>query len=240
MNSHSYNAFEKSQLGGNNLASLQDRKVEADHSTTCNAGSTVVPEGGARLGSISLIKPVEVFSRMICLVMFLFDISFSMSWNKKFKKAKSGLHRFAKSLTPLGDQCRVGLIEFNDRVLLNLPLSDPAYFERNIQLSEPDGATNILDALSLGGDEFANHSTEGRREELFVVLTDGDDTCHSRDALFDEAAKQKAAGRLVMCIGYGDDAEIDVLRTLASPGLCFEKGANGNEIQKFLHLLFRI
>jgi uncharacterized protein YegL len=190
------------------------------------------PTGPLRLGSVSLTKKGKVYKQRYVDLAFAVDISSSMH-GSKFREAIAGLDYLTQSLLPLDDHCQIGVIAFNDTARLAHPLTSPKQLEGRIDIGRPNGATNMDAALRLAGDLFTTHEVPNDADQLIALLSDGQDTCSSSP--IEEAARQKADGRLILTIAYGADADHATLRKIASsPDLFFAKGANGHELDTFL------
>ena len=188
--------------------------------------------GTERPGSLRVTKKSEVCRGKCLLIAFLVDISGSMN-GQKIREVLAGLTKMVHFLLPLGQKCEIAIVEFSDQASVAHSLRPPGDLEGKLALSSPDGATNIGAALRLGGTLLANHPIDKDSEQVMILLSDGDDTCSSLPV--EEAATQKADGNLIITIAYGDDADRNLLRDIASsPDLFFAKGDGGQELETFL------
>ena len=217
--------------------------VNAEDSSYVAAAAATVPSRQTQLthsqslrpGSICLTKQNEVLPLLLLLLVFCIDVSGSMV-GRKIKEAIRGLMLMKQSLFPLGDKCQMAIVEFNEAAKIAHPLTRPALLEGQPAISEARGGTNIGAGLRLGGKVLKDHVVEGDAHRVLVLLSDGEDTCQSSPV--QAATDLKAEGSLIITIGYGKDADHDMLRSIASsPDLCFAKGATGNELETFLKTL---
>jgi len=137
----------------------------------------------------------------------LIDCSSSMDGNK-ILQAKEGAIVFAQEAVKK-EYC-VGLIRFSDtaEVLSSLSQESPALISK-LHLLEPDGGTNMTDALNLAIRELSTVS--GRR--AIVIATDG--APNSVDSSLYAAQRAKDLGIDIIAIGT-DDADQDFLARLAT------------------------
>ncbi len=140
-------------------------------------------------------------------IFLLIDTSASMA-GAPLMEAQSAARAFV-------DRCdftrtEVGLISFSDVVTLGAEATDNARrVHAAINRLEPDGTTNLADALALA----RTHLTEIDRRRYAVMLTDG--YPDAADAAIEEANRMKAAGIEIVAIGMGA-ADLDYLRRIAS------------------------
>jgi len=185
-----------------------------------------------RPGSLRITRKSEVCRTRHLRILLLIDISFSMD-GEKIEQVRAALSKMIHFLLPLEQHCSLGVVQFNSRASVAHSWCRPDELEGRIELREPDGATNIGAALRRAGQLFADHPIEKDSEQVIVLLSDGEDTCNSLPAA--EAATQKANGNLIITIAYGDDADRELLRDIASsPELFFAKGTDGKELETFL------
>ncbi len=181
-------------------------------------------------GTVTLTKEPEVRPKRPLCVVFALDVSTSMS-GAAAREAVAGLRGMIDSLRPLGDLCRMGLVEFNERARTAQQLTCPSQLEVTLDPCDPDGMTNIGDGLKASGTLLAS-DTRPQAQHVIVLLSDGADTCNSNP--ISEADGLKASA-LIASIAYGAGADRKTLRAIASrDDLFFTKATGGTELQEFL------
>jgi molecular chaperone DnaK len=140
-------------------------------------------------------------------IYLLIDISASMA-GTPLMEAQQAARAFL-------DKCdftatEVGLISFSDEVTLQAEATDNV---RKVQAAlvrlEPDGTTNLSDALELARQRLNRLD----RTRYIVVLTDG--YPDAAESAVEQAAKARGEGIEIVAIGMGD-ADLGYLRRLAS------------------------
>ena len=140
-------------------------------------------------------------------IFLLIDTSASMA-GAPLMEAQSAARAFV-------DKCdftrtEVGLISFSDAVTLQAEATDNARrVHAAINRLEPDGTTNLADALALA----RTHLLEVDLRRYAVMLTDG--YPDAADAAVEEAEQMRAAGIEIVAIGMGA-ADLEYLRRIAS------------------------
>ena len=124
----------------------------------------------------------------------------------------------------------VGLIAFSDQVTLQAEATDNV---KKVQAAlyrlEPDGTTNLSDALHLARERLATHD----RTRYVVILTDG--YPDAPEAAVAEAEAARGEGIEIVAIGIGD-ADRDYLRRLASTEAGSIFAHAGELVQTFGHI----
>jgi len=163
-------------------------------------------------------------------VQLVVDVSGSMSEEGKLDQAKQGLKEFFKQI---GKQDNVGLIAFNDQIVVDEPLGrfgeNRAKLQQAVDDLFPDGETAVYGATDAGWTRIRDLKDEDGINAV-VVLTDGEDTS-SRvppDALArafrDQSKPESPLPIRVYTIAYGSQANKEVLKDIAeaSGGKPFE------------------
>ena len=125
----------------------------------------------------------------------------------------------------MGDEDTISVIAFSDQLLLLADHQQVGPARNNITSAieslEAGGDTALYDAIGEGSALIANSTTPDSTNAM-VVLTDGQDT-YSFRYFFDQSLIDLAASNdtTVFTIAYGDDADEEILSSLAF-------GAQGN------------
>jgi molecular chaperone DnaK len=165
-------------------------------------------------------EPVTVF--------LLIDVSASMA-GQPLLEAQSAANEFLKRLDFTA--AHVGLVAFSTQVTL---MTDATDHVRRLQAAiarlEPEGSTNLTDALELARDRLVN--VVGRARYV-VILTDG--YPDAPESAVEQAAAARALGIEIVAIGTGA-ADVEYLRRLSSTeaGTIFARG--GDLVRTFGHI----
>jgi Ca-activated chloride channel family protein len=153
-------------------------------------------------------------------VYLVVDVSGSMADEDKLVNAQQALRVFMEQI--VGDVERVGLIQFSTQVEEVVPLDNLAENRRTlndtIDRLYADGDTSLLDAVDLAYRRLQELG-DTERINAIVVMTDGRENRSSirLQTLVDriQTGNQTGVPVIVIAIGYGGDADEDVLRALA-------------------------
>ncbi|MBI5029181.1 MAG: VWA domain-containing protein [Chloroflexi bacterium] len=170
------------------------------------------------------------------------DTSGSMAEQNKLKQAQDALNTFLDQVQ--GDRDRVGLVPFADRVYNVVQLKEigpqRASLKNSVNQLGANGRTALLDAVSYAYDDLQKRN-ERDRINAIVVMTDGIENASSTNlnALTQKVKRQNASGVpvLVFAIGYGSDADFDVLNSLADATGGLSRRADPETIQKLYKIL---
>jgi Ca-activated chloride channel family protein len=125
-------------------------------------------------------------------VLLVLDVSGSMSEEARLDNAKRGLDAFIEQLQP---QDHVGLTIFSDRIQPVIPIGpftqNKATLESTVGRLIAGGGTAVYDATSEAFRTVSSLPGNADRINAVVVLTDGEDTDSSRNAL--DVARELAA-----------------------------------------------
>jgi Ca-activated chloride channel homolog len=159
-------------------------------------------------------------NRKAANIALVVDTSGSMNDASKLQHAKQGLKEFLRELSP---RDRVELIAFSDDVREVVPLQPYSRGHRQLRDSVAglfaDGNTALYDATSQAVEDIAG-LRDARRINAVVLLSDGQDTANDLplNALIPRLARHtgaEATAVRVFTIAYGDDADSEVLDTIA-------------------------
>ena len=167
-------------------------------------------------------------------ITLVFDVSGSMKMDGKINSARLGA---LELLNKLGEGDSLSLMAFNHTILGNtapVPLkTDRKRLEQQISSLFADGGTSLYDAVGTAFEtQMASAASNPDQITAIVVLTDGADS-HSKTNLNSllEAIRSDEETRniRVFTIGYGNDAQKDVLEKIAAATQAkYYKGTNEN------------
>jgi Ca-activated chloride channel homolog len=170
---------------------------------------------------LAKIKQAWHVDRKAANVMLVVDVSGSMGEAHKLEQAKGGLRAFLRQLSP---HDRVGLLFFNDKSEVGVPLAPFATTRRRLSSTVNDlfagGGTALYDATDDAWTRI-DALRDNTRINAVVVLSDGADTA-SGETLDQVVSKLRARsgteeGRQIriFTIAYGSQANEAVLKQLA-------------------------
>jgi Ca-activated chloride channel family protein len=170
------------------------------------------------------------------------DTSGSMGEQNKLTQAIDALSTFLDQVQ--GDRDRVGLIPFSNRVYNTIPLQDigaqRAMLKTQVKSLKANGQTALLDAVQFAYDDLEKRNDRDRINAI-VVMTDGIENSSSikLSQLTDRVKRGNASGVpvVIFCIGYGSDADWNVLNALADATGGFARRADPETIQKLYKIL---
>lgn len=170
------------------------------------------------------------------------DTSGSMGEQDKLTQAIDALVTFLDQVQ--GEQDRVGLVPFASRVY-NVIAPQPITTQREtlkaqVRAFKASGQTALLDAVSYAYDDLQKRG-ERDRINAIVVMTDGMENASSikLNTLTDKIKRGNASGVpvVIFCIGYGSDADWNVLNALANATGGLARRADPETIRKLYKIL---
>jgi Ca-activated chloride channel family protein len=170
------------------------------------------------------------------------DTSGSMGEQNKLNQAIDALGTFLDQVQ--GDRDRVGLVPFSNRVYNAIPPQDigaqRAMLKSQVRALKANGQTALLDAVSYAYDDLQKRGDRDRINAI-VVMTDGIENQSSikLSTLVDRVKRGNQSGVpvVIFCIGYGSDADWNVLNALADATGGFARRADPETIQKLYKIL---
>jgi Mg-chelatase subunit ChlD len=135
---------------------------------------------------------------------------------EKLEAAKQGMTAFLSLLSSERADA-VGLISFSNRAEQTVRLSGVAevgdVVESRIRGLHAEGRTALLDAVDLACEDVSRWSSHA---QAIVLLTDGHENASTIDlSELEQRLKHRYGAPMILCVGYGDDADYTVLRRLA-------------------------
>jgi Ca-activated chloride channel family protein len=168
---------------------------------------------------IEVVRDTWWYTKRHTNVYLVVDVSGSME-GSKLENAQQAMRIFMEQIR--GDIEQVGLIRFSTNasevVPLNMLGENRADINRAIDRLSAGGDTALLDGVNLAYERLQTLG-DAQRINAIVVMTDGQENNSriSLDALTRRIANENERGVpiVIFSIGYGNDADEDVLRALA-------------------------
>lgn len=168
---------------------------------------------------VEVVRNVWWYTKRHTNVFLVVDTSGSMR-GEKLEAAREALQVFLDQIQ--GDLERVGLIEFSSQVNRIEPLAElrenRGRLQERIHALEARGNTALLDAVRAAYARL-RQLNDAERINAIVVMTDGRE--NASNVRLDELAEEIRRGNqegppiVIFAIAYGEDADYEVLRTLA-------------------------
>lgn len=167
-------------------------------------------------GVIEAIREAWLLTKRPASIVLVADVSGSME-GQKLAGAKAALLSFIDQIESERDH--VALVAFSDRsnLVQNLGPLDRERMIASIRDLEAGGGTQLYDAIGFALD-LLNQEEETGRAQVVIAMTDGQSE-GSVSVVESRLANMQGEGTtLIYTVGYGDDADMSVLRRLAQMG----------------------
>jgi len=198
------------------------------------------PQTTLQMPSAAILDKVQsswYLSKRPANIYLVVDTSGSMADQDKLKQAQDALSTFLDQVQ--GDRDRVGLVPFATTVYGVMPPKEigaqRATLKNQVGRLAANGRTALLDAVSFAYDDLQQRNERDRINAL-VVMTDGVENASSigLNELTQKVKRGNQSGVpvVIFCIGYGSDADFDVLNALANATGGFARRADPETIQK--------
>lgn len=190
---------------------------------------------------VDVVQNVWQYTKRKTNVFLVVDTSGSME-GEKLAAAQAALREFLGQIK--GDQERVGLVEFSSTVNNIEPLDElgdnRTRLEQNIDSLQAVGNTALLDGVRTAYVRLQQEN-DPERINAIVVMTDGreNNSYMTLSQLQHEIESNNASGVpvVIFAIAFGDDADYDVLRTIAESSGGQVRQGDLNTIRQLYRLL---
>ena len=168
---------------------------------------------------VHVVHDVWWYTKRHTNVYLVVDTSGSMR-GEKLDQAQVALGVFLSEIK--GDLERVGMVQFSSSVYNVIYLDELGDNRQVLQAAidnlEAGGDTALLDAVS---EAFTRLQNEGDPERInaIVAMTDGreNNSSTSLRTLLRQIERESAVPVIVFCIAYGEDADLEMLQSMAEP-----------------------
>lgn len=223
-----------------------DLSVRLDAPGSPFTGSQAVdwrqPQTTLQMPSPAVVDVVQNFwyyTKRPTNVILVADTSGSMEGNK-IDRAKEALLAFVDQIK--GNRDRIGLVEFGSYVKQQAPLqtmndaSRAALIDR-LQTMQAGGGTALIDATYEAVQELIAQN-DPQAINAVVVMTDGQENESARGlAELQDLVRSTATPPLIFTIGFGDDADENVLGAMAAIGGGQFRRANETDIAELYKII---
>jgi len=225
-----------------------DLDIPLDHPdspiTQANGADPAEPQTTLQIPSssvIAVVKDAWLYTKRQANIYLVVDVSGSME-GRKIQEMRTALQAFLDQIP--SDRERVGLIVFSNDATEIVPLTQlgdgRARLEDAVSSLYAGGNTALLDGVNLAATKLSDlHDTE--RINAIVAMTDGMEN-QSRTRLNDLRDKLSRAADsdvpvVVFCIGYGSDADFELLETMSGASGGFTREADTETIRNLYQIL---
>lgn len=193
---------------------------------------------------VRVVQNVWVYTKRPSNVYLVVDTSGSMS-GEKIRNVRTALQSFVNQIQ--GAEDRVGMVEFSGYVYNIIPLQKMTDKHRQtlqdeIAILDAQGDTALLDAVRAAMVRLQREN-DSERINAIVAMTDGLENASATTLreLRREIEQQNRSGTriVIFTIAYGDDADLDTLRTLAESSGGQMRIGNPDTIRELYRLLSR-
>ena len=191
---------------------------------------------------ISVVQSSWYLAKRPANIYLVVDTSGSMEEQNKIAQAKDALTSFLDQVQ--GDRDRVGMVPFANGVYGAVAPQDitsqRTALKNKVNALRADGRTALLDAISYAYDDLQQRK-ETDRINVIVVMTDGIENASSINLsrLTDKIQRGNKSGVPVVIfgIGYGSDADFNVLGRVTDVTGGFSRSADPDTIRRLYKIL---
>ncbi len=191
---------------------------------------------------LSVVQSSWYLAKRPANIYLVVDTSGSMEEQDKLTQAQDALVSFLDQVQ--GEQDRVGMVLFSSTVYRSTPPQEigrqRSALKDQVQTLKADGRTALLDAVAFAFDDLQRKGEKDRINAI-LVMTDGienaSSTNLSRLTQRIRNGNQSGVPVLIFCIGYGSDADWNVLNTLAETTGGQARRADPDTIRKLYRIL---
>ncbi len=191
---------------------------------------------------VSVVQSSWYLAKRPANIYLVVDTSGSMDEQSKLVQAKDALNSFLDQVQ--GDRDRVGMVPFASGVYSAVALQDIGTqrqsLKNRVSALSAEGRTALLDGIQYAYDDLQKRG-ERDRINAIVVMTDGIENASSTNLsrLTQRIKSGNSSGVpvLIFCIGYGSDADMNQLTTIAESTGGFARRADPDTIQRLYRIL---
>jgi len=208
-------------------------------------GSLILPEYGAdptepktllEIPPADILESIREVWRLLkkpANIYLVVDVSGSMA-GKKMDDAKAALVSFIDQMQ--GDRDEVALVPFSSGVgdVEPLGLPDRSSLVNRIRGLKAGGGTELYEAVAFAYDELQREG-DADRINVIVAMTDG--RSGGEISTVESRIREEVLPVLIFTVGYGSDADFDVLRRIARLGNGQVFSSDPKNIEKLYQLL---
>lgn len=165
-------------------------------------------------GTIEAIREAWLLTKRPANIVLVIDVSGSME-GEKLSGVKGALFSFIDQIE--GNRDQVALITFSDsaRLVQGLAPMEGSTMSESVRQLQAGGGTQLYDAIAFA----LNHLSEqpvGDRAQVIVAMTDGQS--EGDIATVERRLSEMEQSAIIYTVGYGEDADLDVLQRIAQLG----------------------
>ena len=184
-------------------------------------------------GVVEKIRELWRLTKKPANIYLVIDVSGSMQ-GEKLSGAKGALLSFVEQIE--GDRDRVALVAFSDgtREIQRLGPLDRERCRESIRKLKAAGGTMLYDAVAYAFDQLQHHG-DSERINVIVAMTDG--LSDGNIGVLESKLPKSEVPVLIFTVGYGKNADIDVLQRIAQLGQGQAYSSDPETIEKLYELV---
>lgn len=167
-------------------------------------------------GVVEKIRELWRLTKKPANIYLVVDVSGSME-GEKLSAAKGALLSFIEQIE--GERDRVGILAFSNLLEEVQPLAqlDREAYSRTIRELEAGGKTYLLEAVAYAHDKLQQEGGS-ERINVIVAMTDGQNNGQLTLESLENTLRESELPVLIFTVGYGEDADMDLLQRIARLG----------------------
>jgi Ca-activated chloride channel family protein len=167
-------------------------------------------------GVVENIRELWRLTKKPANIYLVVDVSGSMK-GEKLSATKGALLSFIEQIE--GDRDRVGILAFSNLLEEVQPLDqlDKEVYGRTIRNLSAEGKTYLLEAVAYAHNKLQQEGGS-ERINVIVAMTDGQNNGQLSMEALETSLRNSELPVLIFTVGYGEDADIDMLQRIARLG----------------------